>query len=181
MVYTRTKPGQKTRRMWEVEANLGRTLEDDYREFYIEKKWGQKRLADRWGVKRNLIFESSKRNRSRSWVEMLGLSVRRETDPQVSSPSRSKPSCEACSEDGVPLERAHWKEAKQGGLASLDNILLLCPNCHTKLDRGVDHAFIEKVRAILLHRSVSKLLGTRCRPEQLLFLCQEVLSTRNAP
>ena len=177
MVYKRTEPGQKTRRMLEVEAHLNRTLEEGYQEFYVEKKWGQKRLADRWGVRRNMIFDSSRRNRSRSWVEMLGLSVRRETEPQA-LPPRWRPACEACSEEGVPLERAHWWEARGGGLASADNIVLLCPNCHTKLDRGADHAFTEKVRAILLHRAASKLLATKCRPEQLLHLCQQVLGAR---
>ncbi|MDE3242195.1 MAG: HNH endonuclease [Nitrospirota bacterium] len=128
-------------------------------------------------MKRNMIFESNKRSRSRSWIEMLGLPVRRETEPQV-PPPRSRPACEACSEGSVPLERAHWKEARGGGQASADNIVLLCPNCHTKLDRGADHAFTEKVRAILLHRVVSKHL-TKCRPEQLLLLCQQILGVRS--
>jgi hypothetical protein len=56
---TKSRPhsiGIKTPRMLEVEARLGRTLEDDFREYYVEKGWGQKRLSGRWGVTRAAIF-----------------------------------------------------------------------------------------------------------------------------
>jgi hypothetical protein len=158
---------------------LGRTLEEDYREFYLEKRLGQKRLADRWGVQRNMIFDSNKRNRSRSWVEMLGLSVRR-NEEESSTPPRPRPACEACSENTVPLERAHWWEAKDRGPASPENIVSLCPNCHTRLDRQTDAALTERVRAILLHRAASNALRKGCTPEQFLLLCQQILNARKS-
>lgn len=179
MVYKRTAPGQKTPRMLQVEAHLGRTLEEDYREFYLEKKLGQKRLADRWGVRRNMIFDSNKRNRCRSWVEMLGLLVRRLEEPTLPTP-RPRPACEACSENTVPLERAHWWEAKDRGPASPENIVLLCPNCHSKLDRQHDPALTERIRAILLHRAASKVLAKGCTPEQFLLMCEQIINARKS-
>jgi hypothetical protein len=48
--------GVKTSRMLEVEARLGRTLEEDFEDYYVEKGWGQKKLTKRWGVTRAAIF-----------------------------------------------------------------------------------------------------------------------------
>ncbi len=178
MPYKRTAPGQKTRRMLQVEAQLGRTLEEDYREFYIEKRLGQKRLADRWGVRRNMIFESNKRNRGRGWVEMLGLPVRRVEEESGILPARPRPACEACSEDSAPLERAHWREARDGGPITPENIVSLCPNCHTLLDRNDDPALIERIRAILLYRAASKCIAKGCTPDHFILLCRKILKAR---
>jgi len=131
MVFKRTPDGKKTVRMFQAEAHLGRTLEEDYDDYYVTRGWGQKRLAGRWGVKRALVFELSPRSRRRRWVETLGLPVRRELDDHQVPAAPPPPACEACSESSVPLERAHWWEAKDGGPALAFNIFLLCPNCHT--------------------------------------------------
>src|SRR5215472_2196456 len=58
--------------MLEVEAMIGTTLEDDYRTQYLYGDLGQKRLANRWGVGRPLIFGDLRGGR-RSWIQMLGL------------------------------------------------------------------------------------------------------------
>jgi hypothetical protein len=88
-----TPKGQKTPKMKEVERHLGRTLEEDFHEYHLEKGWGQKRIANRWGVPRNLIFSTSTRGGRRSWVTMLDLPVRRlekdvirMTNPQTQPP-----------------------------------------------------------------------------------------------
>jgi 5-methylcytosine-specific restriction endonuclease McrA len=181
MAFKRTHPGKKTALMLQVEARLGCTLEEDYREHYLEKGLGQKRLADRWGVKRNTVFESSERNRSRSWVEMLGLPVRRVEAELPPPPPPARPACEACAETSVPLERAHWVESSKGGRTSPDNIVLLCPNCHTKLDQLSDRVTTERVRAVLLHRAARKLLATgACTPEQFLEVCKQIIGGRPA-
>ncbi len=180
MTFKRTNPGNKTARMLQVEARLGHSLEDDYREHYLEKGWGQKRLADRWGVKRNTVFESSERNRSRSWVEMLNLQVRR-VEELLALPPPDLPACEACRDNSVPLERAHWVESCKGGTALPDNIVLLCPNCHTRLDQLCDPVTTERVRAVLLYRAAKKVLEKGgCTAEQFLALCRRIVGARDA-
>lgn len=177
MSFKRTAPGQKTARMLQVEARLGRTLEEDYHDLYMGRNWGQRRLARHWGVGVNVVFYSRKRNRSRCWVDMLSLPRRVSEHPSVPSlPAR--PACDSCSENTVPLERAHWLEARERGPASPENILLLCPNCHTRLDRQQDPALIERLRAILLHRAASKALAKSCSPGHLLALCRQILTAR---
>ena len=54
--FKRTPDGVKTERMLEVEDHIGATLQDDYRARYLEGGWGQKRLANHWGVARNQVF-----------------------------------------------------------------------------------------------------------------------------
>jgi len=68
--------GRKTPKMLEVEKKLGCTLEEDFYKYYGDKKWGQKRLAKRWGVGRNLIFGKSLKGNRRSWTQMLNLPIR---------------------------------------------------------------------------------------------------------
>jgi hypothetical protein len=53
--FLRIPKGEKTPKMLEVEKRLGRKLEDDYREYYIEKKWGQTKMANRWLVPKGVI------------------------------------------------------------------------------------------------------------------------------
>ena len=54
----RIPKGQKTPKMLEIEKRIGRTLEEDYREHYTKKGWGQTRIAHRWRVPKVLIFSS---------------------------------------------------------------------------------------------------------------------------
>ncbi len=177
-LFARTPVGQKTDRMREVEAQLGRSLEDDYREFYLEKKLGQTRLAHRWGVRRNLIFHPNPRSRGRSWVQILGL-PRREPDGTPGEVKSSRRVCESCGDGSVSLERAHWVEACNGGSTSHDNIVLLCPNCHTKLDREKNPALAEKVRAILLWRAAQTILSRKgCAPDEFLLVCTRIIHAR---
>ena len=75
--------GEKTQAMLKVEAKLGRTLEEDFREFHIEKGWGQKRIAQRWDTQRATIFAKNKRGSRRSWVQMLNLPVRPDSEADV--------------------------------------------------------------------------------------------------
>jgi hypothetical protein len=70
--FQRTPEGQKTLKMLEVERRLGRTLEEDFHEYHLEKDWGQKRIAKRWGVLPNTAFVSRARNGFRCWAEILG-------------------------------------------------------------------------------------------------------------
>ncbi len=177
-MFRRTQAGHKTDRMLRVEARVGCSLEEDYRHYYLEKGWGQKRLADRWGVKRNTVFESNTRSRRRCWVEMLNLPTRR---PQEATESvRSTPQvCEACAESSAPLERAHWVPSSEGGPSSFENIILLCPNCHAKLDQLHDPSTVERVRAILLYRTAVRLVGAKgSTAEQFLITCRRIIEAR---
>jgi hypothetical protein len=155
----RTPDGQKTRKMLEVEDRLGRTLEDDFREYYVEKCWGQQRIAKRWGVKRDLIFHSCARNRSRAWVEILNLAVRRidEEPDRVVGEETPKLLCELCEQASDHFDRAHWIADKDGGGTESYNILRACPNCHRRLDRG-DAAIAEKAKEVLLFREVKRIV-----------------------
>jgi hypothetical protein len=143
--------------MMEVEGRLGRTLEEDYQEYYVEKGWGQKLLADRWVVKRELIFRNFKRGR-RSWVQMLKLPVRRHEELSVEENVAPHPlkQCEVCKSRETKLDEAHWVSRQTGGKKSY-NVLSLCPNCHRKLDRG-NEPTVAHCRETLLFKSVMRLL-----------------------
>ncbi len=178
MTYERTKPGQKTARMLAVEARLGRTLEEDFAEYYVQKGWGQTRLAKRWGVKRSTVFESNPRARRRSWVEMLNLPMRHGEEAS-STIEVTPPACEACGVTGVSLERAHWVEARDGGSSAPHNIALLCPNCHTKLDQQSDPVVTERIRAALLYKTANRAVETRnITPEEFLHQCEQIMNAR---
>ena len=73
--FKRTPDGVKTSRMLEVEKRINATLEDDYRAHYLDGGWGQKRLANRWGMARGQIFGVLRGGR-RNWVQMLGLPIK---------------------------------------------------------------------------------------------------------
>jgi hypothetical protein len=88
-----TPSGVKTELMLRVEKKIGRTLEEDFQEYYVEKGWGQKRLAERWGVKRATIFRGPRPKRC--WVERLNLNVRRYSD-KIEKKFSSEPECEIC-------------------------------------------------------------------------------------
>lgn len=177
--FVKTPPGVKTPRMLEVENHLGRTLEDDYEEYYVKKKWGQKRLANRWGVKKATIFSDSMPGGRRSWVTMLDLPVRRVTDSTTSEPTQvGRPACEICGWCKGPLDGAHFIPRAEGGARGW-NILQLCPNCHRRLDSG-DVATLREAKAVLLRREAARILaGVKDAAEaqhQLLWIAERVLA-----
>jgi len=87
--------GVKTPRMLEVEARLGRTLEEDFQEYYVDKNWGQKRLSRRWQVTRAAIFGRGETTDLKCWVQVLQLPVRRAAPhAQAASPNASS-ACES--------------------------------------------------------------------------------------
>lgn len=179
--FQRTPEGKKTERMLQFENRIGRTLEEDYRKFYLEGGWGQKRLANRWGVGRNLIFGVHRGSR-RNWVDMLHLQRKGTT---TSSRVAEKPpkGCEICAATDVVLESAHWISARNGGSARADNILRLCPNCHKKLDLMEDVSTIRHAREILLLRAATTFMqSTSDRGEdtqrRLLALCTSIIQRR---
>ncbi len=183
---TRFRPhviGVKTARMLEVEALLGKTLEEDFREYYLEKSWGQKKLSNRWGVTRTAIFGRGMTTDLKSWVQVLGLPIRRESDLVEEKPI-VLPSCEICDASGTPLEAAHWIAASKGGSKSPSNIIKLCPNCHTKLDLTDDPQILEQARAVLLTRVARRFTESRDsfrRDCQLEFvrLCKSIMDRQN--
>jgi len=177
-MFSRTPDGSKTALMRKVEARIGRSLEDDYHEYYLVKGWGQKRLADRWGVRRATIFEPRARTRGRSWVQMLQLTTRPSAEPtRVLETKRH--ACEVCGDSSVPLERAHWVPASDGGVSASDNILALCPNCHTKLDQVHDPATTARARAVLLHRTARRVLALNGHTaEQFMTTCERIIAAR---
>ena len=178
-----TPLGQKTPKMLEVEARLGRTLEDDFREYYIEKRWGQKRLANRWGVQRNLVFATNLRGARRSWAKMLNLDVRRLNGENTSapSPSDSKLTCEICSAFDTFLDNAHWISNRNGGGTQSYNILRLCPNCHRKLDRD-DPATTTQAMEILLFREAKRIIeigrDSKAKRHELAKVCEAIVTRR---
>ena len=182
-LFQRTPDGQKTPKMLEVERRLGRTLEEDFREYHLEKGWGQARIARRWGVRTNLVFVSNARTRNRSWAEMLNLPVRRMED-QSDQPNQEVShalACEVCEEVGSHFDAAHWISAAAGGGTQSFNILRLCPNCHRKLDRD-DPPTTERAREALLLREAKRIIeaGRDSREErkELVKVCQAIITRR---
>lgn len=181
--FQRTPEGQKTPKMVEVERRLGRTLNEDFREYYLEKGWGQRRLSKRWGVLPNTVFVSRPRNGFRCWAEILNLTVRR-TDEQMSVNSAASErtlTCEVCEEFETHLDRAHWISNEEGGGTQSFNILRLCPNCHRKLDRD-DSATTERAREILLLREAKRIIETgrdsATKQKDLVRVCQAIITRR---
>jgi hypothetical protein len=154
-----TPKGVKTPLMLKVEKKLGCTLEEDFEAFYTLKGWGQKRLASRWGVGRNLIFKQGARDSRRCWVQMLGLNPRRLAGDEPRKRGKDEAMCELCGATGVALDGAHWVADAAGGSRASYNILKLCPNCHRKLDRD-DIEVVGACREVLLFREAKKLIET---------------------
>ena len=176
--------GVKTPRMLEVEARLGRTLEEDFQEYYVEKGWGQKKLTKRWRVTRTAIFGRDQAEDLKCWVQVLQLPIRRETALASANETRQKTSCEICGVSGVPLEGAHWIAASKGGDTSPTNIIKLCPNCHTQLDLSEDSKTTAHAQAVLLTRVARRFIESPeifNREQQLQFvrLCNSILQRRN--
>jgi len=182
-LFARTPEGQKTPKMLEVERRLGRTLEEDFREYHLEKGWGQQRIANRWGVRANLVFWTNPRNRSRCWAEMLNLPVRRaanQSEPHVpEAPRQAK--CEVCEELGEYFDGAHWISAAAGGGTQRFNILRLCPNCHRKLDRD-DPITYQQAKEALLFREAKRILETgrdsKAKVEELAKVCEAIINRK---
>jgi|CXWL01.1.fsa_nt_gi hypothetical protein len=178
-----TPKDQKTSAMLKVEARLGRTLEEDFQEFHVEKGWGQKRMAQRWETQRATIFATNKRGGRRSWVQMLALPVRR--DSEGNSKAHTGPSpllkCEICSHATQSLDNAHWVSARDQGSTASYNILRLCPNCHRLLDR--DHpTTIKLAMEILLFRVVKKIIesgpDTEAKRAKLALTCEAIINRK---
>jgi HNH endonuclease len=157
--FLRTPVGTKTAKMLNVERDLGRTLEEDYREYYTQKHYGQTRMASRWGITKNLLFAKPAPGR-RNWVQMLNLPVRKnESDERNPNQSPAKGrECEACGIKLTSFDLAHWISRKDGGKSVFYNLLSLCPNCHRLLDRA-DQLTTETCRESLLIRSIRRLLN----------------------
>lgn len=173
-----TPQGQKTAKMLEVEGRLGRTLEEDFREYHIEKGWGQKRIAKRWRVQKNLIFATNLRGGRRSWATMLNLPVRRLEQETVPQRSEGAHKCEVCQEFDNYLDNAHWIADRDGGGRQSFNILRLCPNCHRKLDRD-DPLTTERAKEILLFREMKRIVETgRASKAQLVRVCEAIVTRR---
>jgi hypothetical protein len=179
--FKRIPEGSKTDRMLQVEKRIGRSLEEDYEEHYLSGHMGQKRLADRWGVARGQIFGVLRGGR-RNWVQMLGLRARDGTAHAMGR-QKTPAKCEICGATEVPLEAAHWLPARDGGSTRLDNILKLCPNCHTRLDLMEHPPTIQRAREVLLLRAAEAFLATTAvRDEEkqraFLSLCQRIMTAR---
>lgn len=175
-----TPKGKKTPKMLEVERRLGCTLEEDFHQYYRKKEWGQKRLADRWGVGRNLIFAIRLRGGRRSWAKMLNLRVRpsgNQSDRHATS-KRAR-LCEICDEFVTSLDKAHWISDRNGGGTQSFNILHLCPNCHRKLDRD-DLVTTRQAKEILLFREAERVIETgrdsHAKREKLLRVCEAIIT-----
>jgi hypothetical protein len=174
MKFVRTPTGEKTAKMREVEKRIGRTLEEDFQEYYVVKGWGYRRLGKRWGVDHNVICVSRKRSSFRSWVEVLNLPVRRESSGKDSQ-IISSPTCEICGVNDVGLDEAHWFASTHGGSTKSYNVLKLCPNCHRKLDRD-DPVTTELCREKLLFREVKKIIESNsATPKRLKNLIEAIL------
>jgi hypothetical protein len=182
--FKRMPDGAKTERMLQVEKKIGRTLEEDYAVHYLNGSWGQKRLANHWGVARNQIFGQLRGGR-RNWVQMLGLSVKGSDLPKAAR-DRTSHKCEICGATEVPLEGAHWIAARSGGSTLRDNILRLCPNCHTRLDL-MDHApTMQRAREVLLLRAAEAFLATTSLRDEdvqrrFLALCKRIIDRKDVP
>jgi hypothetical protein len=177
MNFVPTAPGEKTSKMREVERRIGRTLEEDFDEYYVLRGWGYRRLAKRWGVNYHTIFLSRERNGFRSWVEMSGLPARREPSGKDSQ-GICRAACEVCGANDVELDEAHWLAAKDGGSTKSYNILKLCPSCHRKLDRD-DAVTTELCKEKLLFREVKKMVeDNTATPKRLRSLIEAILLRR---
>lgn len=182
-LFVRTPKGQKTPKMLEVEQHLGRTLEEDFREYHVERGWGQQRIANRWGVRKNQIFCSNPRARNRCWAEMLNLPVRRakeQSDLPVPEADQ-RAICEVCEEYGEHFDGAHWISAAAGGGTQSFNMLRLCPNCHRKLDRD-DPTTTERAKEALLFREARRILETgrhsKAKQKELVKVCEAIVTRK---
>lgn len=151
-----TPKGQKTQKMISMEKELGVSFEEDYKNQYLSGKLGQKRFSARWSCSRSLIFSSNLRRGRRSWIQMLEL-PKKNSELIMGNKGKLKLKCEACGEETISLDGAHWVEKAKRGLDGSSNIAKICPNCHRKLDRN-DLKTIEAVRSALMYRVVNGII-----------------------
>ena len=153
----------KTAKMLEVEKHLSdiegkpTTLEEDYQKFYFEKNWGQKNLAQRWGVGRSLIFSKHLRGGRRSWSQMLNLKIKgNEIDHKKNV--KIKNICEICS-DVAPLHKAHYIPYAEGGSSTTWNIIKLCGSCHNKFDLTENKELNLRILKTMFFREFQKIVN----------------------
>jgi len=64
----------KTKKILDKEKEIGVKFEEDYRKNYKEGDMSQRGFANRWGVSRTLIFDTSLSKHGRiSWIQRVGL------------------------------------------------------------------------------------------------------------
>ena len=147
--------------MLEVEKALGRTLEEDYTDFYINQKNGQKALAKRWGVSRGQIFRSTGKRGRQGWITILGLPKR---DGSTPSKSAKKECCAICKVHDVTIQSSHWIENSNQGPALAWNLIGLCPNCHDKLDKQKEKKITESCRKLIIYKIGEYFFAKKLQP-----------------
>lgn len=162
--FLKTPKGSKTPKMLEVEKYLSElegkntTLEEDYKKYYIEKGWGQKKLADRWRASRGHIFGNHMKDGRQSWVKILSLTKRNATT-SGNKKTNTKYICENCGDD-APLHGAHFIPKAEGGSNKPFNIIKLCGSCHNKFDLRNDKKLHTSIMKTLLRREVLKIINS---------------------
>ena len=154
--------GVKTPKMLEVEKRLGKTLEEDFDEFYVRQGKGQKELARRWGVPRGLIFSENMRGPRSCWAKKLTFPVRRESGSKEKAPSKEfGQRCELCSTGEARFHGAHWVPRAEGGSDRRHNVLRLCPKCHDKLDNLHAPETVSVALEVILFRETKRLTESK--------------------
>lgn len=155
--FVKVKQGTKTPRMLEVEKLLTKkegkktTLEQDYRQYYFKKNYGQKKLSNRWGVSRSLIFGSNIR---RGWIDILSL--KKKGNKKIVLKKSKLNLCELCDDDS-PLEKAHFIPRSKGGSNNKWNLIKLCGSCHKKFD--IKNQNGNKILKIILRREINDIIA----------------------
>jgi hypothetical protein len=166
--FLKVPEGVKTKKMLEVERRIGRPLEEDFKENYIKRGWGQKRLANHWGVKKELVFAENLLPGRTCWVKKLKLEgqVRRLRDAENTlEPEPKGKRCELCKAEDLALDKAHWVSRASGGSSRRFNILSVCPNCHRKLHYD-DKPTLKKACEVLLLREATKVIEGKLPEDQ---------------
>ena len=180
-----TPKGQKTDKMLEIEKRLGRTLEEDWEQYYVKEDHSQRQVAYRWRHPRHLIFHSNHRgDRSQSWQAKLGLPKKPKHSAASAARKLAKSRCEICGSDEVKPHKAHWIADNDGGGTQGFNIIRLCPNHHSLLDNKRDPATIDRGKEILLFRSAKRIIETGSdgleKQKELVRVCQQIITRKQS-